>query len=132
MDVNNGTEAGLGVNIRRGRPSDSEMCHQIMWHAVTDLGTRHGIPLAGTAADWRPASQRQFQYLSRSAAEWWVAEDVEPGSLIGYARSIQRGGLFELGERFTERVVVIGDENSAAFHDAPVLSPEPLKGRKKR
>ncbi len=58
------------------------------------------MPLGGTADDWWPALQRQFQYLSRAAAEWWVSEDPASGSLVGYARSIDRGGLFELTEFF--------------------------------
>ena len=34
--------------------------------------------------------------------EWWVAEDPEGNGLIGYARSIERGGLFELTEFFVK------------------------------
>jgi GNAT superfamily N-acetyltransferase len=71
-----------------------------LWHAITDLATRRGMPLEGTADDWWPSSEPQFDYLSTSAAEWWVAEDPGSGSIIGYARSIERGGLFELTEFF--------------------------------
>ncbi len=39
-------------------------------------------------------------HLAAHAAEWWVAEDPADGSMIGYARSIERGGLFELSEFF--------------------------------
>jgi GNAT superfamily N-acetyltransferase len=89
-----------GVTIRRARPEDSDECHRIMWHSVTDLAIRRGMPMEGTADDWWPSSEPQFQYLARSSAEWWLAEDPGSGSLLGYARSIERGGLFELTEFF--------------------------------
>jgi GNAT superfamily N-acetyltransferase len=38
--------------------------------------------------------------LAEHAAEWWVAEDDASGEMIGYARSVERGGLFELSEFF--------------------------------
>jgi predicted acetyltransferase len=37
--------------------------------------------------------------LAAHAAEWWVAESGD-GQLLGYARSVERGGLFELSEFF--------------------------------
>lgn len=88
------------VTLRQATPDDTDGCHRIMWHAITDLATRHGTPMEGSADDWWPSSEPQFRYLSRSAAEWWVAEDPSSGSLLGYARSIERGGLFELTEFF--------------------------------
>jgi predicted acetyltransferase len=39
-------------------------------------------------------------HLATHAAEWWIAEDSSDGSTIGYARSIERGGLVELSEFF--------------------------------
>jgi GNAT superfamily N-acetyltransferase len=89
-----------GVTIRRATPEDTHECHPIMWHAITDLAIRHGMPMEGTADAWWPSSEPQFRYLARSAAEWWVAEVPGSGSLLGYARSIERGGLFELTEFF--------------------------------
>jgi GNAT superfamily N-acetyltransferase len=89
-----------GVAIRPAIPEDTDQCHQVMWHAITDLAVRHGVPLEGTADDWWPSSAPQFRYLSRSAAEWWVAEDPGSRALLGYARSMERGGLFELTEFF--------------------------------
>jgi GNAT superfamily N-acetyltransferase len=91
---------GRTVSLRRGRPDDTAACHRVLWSAITDLAKRRGMPLEGTADDWWPSSERQFNYLSRGAAEWWVAEDPGSGSIIGYARSIERGGLFELTEFF--------------------------------
>jgi predicted acetyltransferase len=39
-------------------------------------------------------------FLAEHAAEWWVAETPDNHEPIGYARSIERGGLFELTELF--------------------------------
>ena len=41
-----------------------------------------------------------LDFLAAHAAEWWVAEDDGSGKVIGYARSLERGGLFELSEFF--------------------------------
>jgi GNAT superfamily N-acetyltransferase len=71
-----------------------------MWQAVTDLAQRRSLPLEGTEDDWWASSEAEFTFLSRTAAEWWVAEDPGTGGLIGYARSIARGGLVELTEFF--------------------------------
>ena len=87
-----------GAKIRQATPDDTLDCHRIMWHAITDLASRHGMPMEGTADDWWTSSEPQFRYLARSAAEWWVAEVPGSGSLLGYARSIERGGHFELTE----------------------------------
>ena len=88
-----------GVVLRRATPEDTQACHRVMWHAITDLARRHGAPMQGSAEDWWPGSAWQFTYLSHAAAEWWVAED-EAGAIVGYARSLARGGLLELTEFF--------------------------------
>jgi GNAT superfamily N-acetyltransferase len=92
-----------------------------MWHAITDLARRHGIPLEGKAEDWWPASAPQFGHLSHAAAEWWVAEDPGSGDLLGYARSIERGDLFELTEFF-----VLPDRQSAGVGRALLARAFPL------
>jgi GNAT superfamily N-acetyltransferase len=93
-----------GLRIRRGRPEDTRACHELMWHAATDLGMRRGTPLDGTADDWWNDMRAVHEQLEANAAEWWVAEldgvaSTDSG-LIGYARSMQRGGLVELTEFF--------------------------------
>lgn len=90
------------ISLRRGTPDDTLACHRIMWQAVTDLAQRRSLPLAGTEDDWWASSEAEFTFLSRTAAEWWVAEDpaAAPGGILGYARSIERGGLVELTEFF--------------------------------
>jgi GNAT superfamily N-acetyltransferase len=87
-------------SIRRATQGDAEACHEVMWTSVTDLGERKGTPLGGTAADWWAGGERLQRFLAARAAEWWVAEQADSGELIGYARSIERGGLFELTEFF--------------------------------
>ena len=95
-----------GLRIRRGRPDDTRACHELMWQAATDLGNRRGTPLDGTADDWWHGMGAVHEQLEESAAEWWVAAldgaDGLEGGLIGYARSIERGGLVELTEFFVQ------------------------------
>jgi GNAT superfamily N-acetyltransferase len=81
-------------------PDDVQACHDVMWRSVTDFGRRNGTPLEGTAADWWASGQRLQLFLAKHAAEWWVAEEPDAGTIIGYGRSIERGGLFELTEFF--------------------------------
>jgi GNAT superfamily N-acetyltransferase len=73
-----------------------------MWSSVTDLGRRQGTPLDGTAADWWAWSEPLSRLLTEEAAEWWVAEVASTGRLVGFARSIERDGLFELTEFFVQ------------------------------
>jgi GNAT superfamily N-acetyltransferase len=86
--------------LRRGTPADIEACHTLLWETVTDLGRRQATPLEGTADEWWQSGEPFQRFLAAHAAEWWVSEDAETGQLIGYARSIERGALFELTEFF--------------------------------
>ena len=61
---------------------------------------RQGTPLEGTAADWWRWSEPLNRLLADEAAEWWVAELPSSGELVGFARSVERDGLFELTEFF--------------------------------
>jgi hypothetical protein len=92
--------ADLDPRDRRATPDDAIVCHELMWSSVTDLGRRQGTPLEGTAADWWRSSEPLIRLLAEEAAEWWVAELPSSGQLIGFARSIERDGLFELTEFF--------------------------------
>lgn len=87
-----------GVVFRRAAPSDTRACHDLLWASATDLGRRHGTELEGSSDDWWADIEAVHAYLAEHAAEWWVAET--DGAPIGYARSIERGGLFELTELF--------------------------------
>ena len=81
-------------------PTDLRPCHDLLWTSATDLGRRHGTPLQGDADAWWEGIESVHRFLAEHAAEWWVAEAPDGGELIGYARSIERGGLFELTELF--------------------------------
>lgn len=92
--------AELPVGYRRATPEDAITCHELMWESVTDLGRRQGTPLEGTATDWWRSSEPLHRLLVQIAAEWWVAEESDSRRLVGFARSIERDGLFELTEFF--------------------------------
>ena len=86
------------VSYRRATAADTRACHDLLWTSATDLGRRHGTSggqlgrLVGTAS-------RRSRTASH-AVEWWIAEIAEGDQPIGYAGSIERGGLFELTESF--------------------------------
>lgn len=86
--------------VRRATPADVYACHEVQWAALTDFAARNGTPLPGTAADWWLGAEPLQRFLAAQAAEWWVAEESDTGRLIGYARSVQQGGLIELTEFF--------------------------------
>jgi GNAT superfamily N-acetyltransferase len=86
--------------LRRGTPADIRPCHDLLWASATDLGHRHGTPLEGSADDWWGGTLPVHRFLAEHAAEWWIAETSDSQEPIGYARSIERGGLFELTELF--------------------------------
>ena len=96
-----GVSMGVGpLAYRRASPDDAAACHDLMWESVTDLGRRQGTPLEGTAEEWWRSSEPLHRLLARIAAEWWIAEEVGSGRLVGFARSIEREGLLELTEFF--------------------------------
>src|ERR1051326_6358472 len=88
------------VTCRRATPDDALACHEVMWESVTDLGRRQGIPLPGSADEWGGPGDPLQREVARMAVEWWVAGEAESGRLVGFARTIERDGLFELTEFF--------------------------------
>ena len=88
------------ISLRRGTPADARACHDLLWDSATDLGRRRGTELEGSADDWWAGGEPLNRYLADHAAEWWIAEADGAENPIGYARSIERGGLFELSELF--------------------------------
>jgi len=88
------------IEYRRAKPDDALACHELMWVSVTDLGRRQGTPLEGTAEEWWRSGEPLHRLLAQIAAEWWVAEELDSGRLVGFARSIERDGLLELTEFF--------------------------------
>jgi GNAT superfamily N-acetyltransferase len=88
------------VTIRRGDPADSRAAFDVFLPAVNDLARRLGAPWDPEPEELWGRLEPIFAMLAAEAAEWWVAEEADSGRLIGHARSIERGGLFELSEFF--------------------------------
>jgi GNAT superfamily N-acetyltransferase len=87
-------------NIRRGTASDIRAAFDVSMLAVKDLFARQGNEWSLKPETFWKVLKPYLVHLSENAAEWWVAEDRANGELIGYGRSIERGGLFELSELF--------------------------------
>ena len=86
--------------IRRATAGDSRRAFDVFLASARDLTERQNAP-------WDPEPESQwakmrylFDHLAAHAAEWWIAEDPTTREALGYARSIERGGLFELSEFF--------------------------------
>jgi GNAT superfamily N-acetyltransferase len=86
--------------LRRATTADTRACHDLLWMSATVLGRRHGTELEGSSDDWWRGIEPVHGFLAEHAAEWWVAEPPDASDVVGYARSIERGGLFELTELF--------------------------------
>ena len=86
--------------IRRATADDSRRAFDVFLPSVQDLARRQNNPWdVKPEAQWA-RMQYLFDYLAEHAAEWWIAEEERSGRAIGYARSVERGGLFELAEFF--------------------------------
>lgn len=85
---------------RRGTPDDNRACFDVFLASIRDLTVRQGTPWDPDAEELWPKLQPMYDHLAGHAAEWWVAQDPGTGEISGYARSIERGGLFELSEFF--------------------------------
>jgi GNAT superfamily N-acetyltransferase len=88
------------IRLRQGTPADSRAAFDVLVEAARDLTARQGIHWNPDPDEFWTQSQSFFQHLATHAAEWWLAEDRTSGEIVGYARSIQRGGLLELSEFF--------------------------------
>jgi GNAT superfamily N-acetyltransferase len=86
--------------IRPGTIGDSRPAFDVFRSAVQDLSSRLGTPWEPNAEEMWPRMEPIMTMLAERAAEWWVAVDDASGEMIGYARSVERGGLFELSEFF--------------------------------
>ena len=87
------------LDIRPGTPADSRPAFDVFLAAITDLADRLGSPWEPNGDELWPRLEPMFDMIAAHAAEWWVAADGD-GKIIGYARSVERGGLFELSEMF--------------------------------
>jgi GNAT superfamily N-acetyltransferase len=85
--------------LRRGTPDDTPAVFDVFLAAARDLTARLGTPWEATDADVRSRIGPLMDHIGAHAAEWWVAVSPD-GELVGYARSVERGGLLELTEFF--------------------------------
>ncbi|HEY7525310.1 MAG TPA: GNAT family N-acetyltransferase [Candidatus Limnocylindria bacterium] len=85
--------------IRPGTLADSRQAFDVFLDAIVDLAARLGAPWDPKPEEMWPRLEPLLGLLAAHAAEWWVAEGGD-GRLLGYARSVERGGLFELSEFF--------------------------------
>ncbi len=87
-------------NLRKGTPSDNRAAFDVSMLAMKDLFLRHGYEWKLEPEAFWKVLEPFLIHLAEHAAEWWIAEDRADGKLIGYARSVERDGLFELSELF--------------------------------
>lgn len=88
------------ITIRRGIPADALPAYRVLFDAINELAPRIGAdPIPGSVGDSYARAEPLFSYLAETAAEFWVAAD-ESRTVVGYARSIEHGGFFELTEFF--------------------------------
>lgn len=87
-------------DLRPGTPDDSRACYDLFLASVIDLASRLGTPWEPDPEELWPRLQPVYERLAAHHAEWWVAERPDDGRLIGFARSVERGPLFELSEFF--------------------------------
>ena len=96
-----GTVAAMtdAPTLRRGTPADTPAVFEVFLASARDLAIRNGTPWESTDADLRERLWPLLEHIGAHAAEWWVAESAD-GEIVGYARSVERGGLLELTEFF--------------------------------
>jgi GNAT superfamily N-acetyltransferase len=88
------------VTIRRGTPADARAAFDVSMAAMRDLFGRQGHEWKLDPESFWTMFEPYLTHLAASAAEWWIAQDPSDGAIVGYARSVERGGLFELSEIF--------------------------------
>ncbi|MGH2456287.1 MAG: GNAT family N-acetyltransferase [Candidatus Limnocylindria bacterium] len=111
--------------VRRARPQDSAAAFDVFLAAIVDLTTRQGTPWQPDGETVRERLLPLYLRLGDHAAEWWVAEDADGGEIIGYARSVERGGLFELTEFFVRP----GSQSAGVGRELMVRAFPPERGQ---
>ena len=94
----------MTITYRKGTGDDSRAVFQVFNQSIMDLGTRMNT-MAITGGNnpevleslWQ-RRQSMFDFLARTAAQFWVAEDAE--KIVGYARSMEHDGVMDLTEFF--------------------------------
>lgn len=88
------------IEIRRGVSSDARASFDVCMAAMADEFKRANLEWKMEPDAVWAGLQPIYRYLAEHHAEWWVAQSTSDGSIVGYARSIERGDLFELSEFF--------------------------------
>ena len=87
-------------HVRRATADDSRRVFDVFIASARDLTARKNVPWEVEPESQWAKMRYLFDHLAAHSAEWWLAEDPTDGEVIGYARSVERGGLFELAEFF--------------------------------
>ena len=94
----------MTIIYRPGTKEDSYAVFQVFSRSIIDLGERTNVmaitggndpDMMASLWEWR---RPLFDFLVQTCAHFWVAE--RDGEVVGYARSIEHGGLLDLTEFF--------------------------------
>lgn len=96
------------VTLRRATPADARPTFELSMASMRDLFARQGNEWKLDPEAFWTVLEPFLTHLTAHAAEWWVAEDPADGSVVGYARSIERGESAGLGRRLMERAYPLG------------------------
>lgn len=107
------TMANREIEIRRATPADARPAFDVCMVAMADEFKRANLQWTIDPEQFWAGLAPLYKYLAEHSAEWWVAESVSDGKLIGYARSVERGDLFELAEFF----IVPGQQSAGLGRD---------------
>jgi len=88
------------ITLRRGRIEDARPAFDLSIAAMSDLFARQGADWTLDPEAFWTSLEPILTHLATTAAEWWIAIDDADGSMVGYSRSVERGGLIELSELF--------------------------------
>jgi GNAT superfamily N-acetyltransferase len=92
--------APTAFRLRRATPDDSRRAFDVFLPSAQDLTRRLNVTWEVEAEALWEGMRYLWDRLAAHHAEWWIAEDAATGEAIGYARSVERGGLLELTEFF--------------------------------
>jgi GNAT superfamily N-acetyltransferase len=95
-----GAMSNRNIEIRRATPADARAAFDVCMLAMADEFKRANLEWKVEPEQFWVGLAPMYKYLAEHCAEWWVAQSVSDGKLIGYARSVERGDMFELSEFF--------------------------------
>jgi GNAT superfamily N-acetyltransferase len=92
--------ANREIEIRRATPADARASFDVCMASMADEFKRANLEWQMEPEAVWTGMRPLYNYLAEHCAEWWVAESSSDRKVIGYARSLARGDLFELSELF--------------------------------